>query len=51
MEYVIGILAVAGFGYFVYTRYVAAKARRDAHVPGGGGGGGGDGGREQQVEK
>lgn len=50
MEYVIALLAVAGFGYFIYTRVVAAKARRDAHVPGGSGGGGSDG-PPRQVEK
>lgn len=48
MEYAVALLALAGFGYFIYTRVKAAKARRDA---GGSGGGGGGGGHEQQVEK
>ena len=46
----IAVAAVVGFGYFLYTKIMAAKKRKASYVPGGGGGRG-DGGREQQVEK
>lgn len=36
MDYVIAVLAVAGFAYFVYTKVKASKGR----TPGSGGGGG-----------
>lgn len=39
MEYFVSILAVVGFGYFIYTR-VAASRKRDSERPEGGSGGG-----------
>lgn len=48
MDYVIAIVAVAAFGYFIYTRIRASKKRSDASTAGGSGdgrGGGKGGGR------
>lgn len=50
-EYGIAILAVAAFGYFIYTRIKAAKERRANRPPGSGGGGGGGTGPGQTHPK
>lgn len=44
MGNIIAVIAVAGFGYFLYTRVKAAQARKEERAknpPKGGGGGGG----------
>ena len=44
--YVLAVTAAAAFGYFLYTRVQASKAKKS-----GGGSGGGSGGSERQQRK